>query len=152
MPALQYHCCRCHFKNSCLPSIAHPAAPDRCLMKCLVATCYVLLLLLQSQGPKRTMEDCNCLAALHPQHGVLSSIPSRGVSVSQQHVAVAAVFDGHAGCQTALTAAEHLPHLLHQGLSGRQGCSTSSEGSCTVTAANWQCSRCIAGQSTVTSR
>jgi serine/threonine protein phosphatase PrpC len=76
------------------------------------------------------MEDCNCLAALHPEHGVLSSIPSRGISVSQQHVAVAAVFDGHVGVQTALTAAEHLPHLLHQGLTGRQGSSTASEGRC----------------------
>jgi serine/threonine protein phosphatase PrpC len=82
-----------------------------------------LLCLLQSQGPKNTMEDCNCLAALHPEHGVLSSNPSRGVSVSQQHVAVAAVFDGHAGCLTAATAAEHLPHLLHQGLTGKQGSS-----------------------------
>lgn len=87
-----------------------------------------LLLLLQSQGPKQTMEDCNCLAALHPQHGVLSSLPSQGVCISQQHVAVAAVFDGHAGCQTAATAAEHLPHLLHQGLSGRQGSSAACEG------------------------
>uniref|UniRef100_A0A383W3M2 protein-serine/threonine phosphatase n=1 Tax=Tetradesmus obliquus TaxID=3088 RepID=A0A383W3M2_TETOB len=80
-----------------------------------------------SQGPKQTMEDCNCLAVLHPQHGVLSSLPSQGVCISQQHVAVAAVFDGHAGCQTAATAAEHLPHLLHQGLSGRQGSSTVCE-------------------------
>eukprot|EP00882_Tetradesmus_deserticola_P001580 GHRQ01001704.1.p1 GENE.GHRQ01001704.1~~GHRQ01001704.1.p1 ORF type:complete len:376 (+),score=135.52 GHRQ01001704.1:163-1290(+) len=81
-----------------------------------------------SQGAKHSMEDCSCLADLHPAHGVLSSsVSRRGVSVSQQHIAVAAVFDGHAGRQTALAAAEHLPHLMHQGLTGRQRSSTACE-------------------------
>jgi hypothetical protein len=117
----------CHYQR-----LHHLACVTKYTMLCLVSAA------LQSQGPKRTMEDCNCLAALHPEHGVLSSTPSRGVRVSQQHVAVAAVFDGHAGVQTALTAAEHLPHLLHQGLTGRQGSSTASEGQCSSQV--WQCS------------
>lgn len=68
------------------------------------------------------MEDFHCIAALHPAHGV---VPGHGVvDIAERHVAMAAVFDGHAGQGTAASAAEHMPHLLHQVLTGQQHAST----------------------------
>lgn len=56
------------------------------------------------------------LAALHPEHGVAAG--ERAVA-PHQAVSLAAVFDGHAGDATATYAAQHIPRLLHNALSGR---------------------------------
>jgi serine/threonine protein phosphatase PrpC len=62
------------------------------------------------------MEDRHVLAALDPSSGVTQAQGAVGL---QQQVSVGAVFDGHAGYATAAYAAQHIPHLLHEALSGR---------------------------------
>eukprot|EP00879_Flechtneria_rotunda_P031399 GHRR01034299.1.p1 GENE.GHRR01034299.1~~GHRR01034299.1.p1 ORF type:complete len:295 (+),score=119.68 GHRR01034299.1:289-1173(+) len=69
------------------------------------------------------MEDRHVVAALDPRRGVRQ--PLCAVSLEQQ-VSVGCVFDGHAGHATADFAAQRIPHLLHEALSGRL--SSSSHG------------------------
>ncbi|KAF8069639.1 protein phosphatase 2C 8 [Scenedesmus sp. PABB004] len=69
-----------------------------------------------TRGRKAAMEDRHVLAALDPAAGVTAAAGGIGL---QEQVSVAAVFDGHAGYATAAYAAQHIPHLLHEALSGR---------------------------------
>jgi hypothetical protein len=85
-------------------------------MLMLLMLTHLLLLLLQTRGRKAAMEDRHVLAALHPSRGVTHAQGAVGL---QQQVSVGAVFDGHAGYATAAYAAQHIPHLLHEALSGR---------------------------------
>eukprot|EP00878_Enallax_costatus_P014260 GHUV01014915.1.p1 GENE.GHUV01014915.1~~GHUV01014915.1.p1 ORF type:complete len:446 (+),score=95.45 GHUV01014915.1:306-1643(+) len=71
-----------------------------------------------TRGRKRFMEDRHVLAALDPFQGVEQAQGPIGL---QDKVSVAAVFDGHAGYATAAYAAQHIPNLLHEALSGRPG-------------------------------
>lgn len=70
------------------------------------------------------MEDRHVVAALDPSHGVQQAQGAVGL---QDKVSVAAVFDGHAGYATAAYAAQHIPQLLHEALSGRPGSSAEGE-------------------------
>lgn len=72
--------------------------------------------MLQTQGRKKFMEDRHVLAALDPARGVQQAHGPVGL---KDKVSVAAVFDGHAGYATAAYAAQHIPQLLHEALSGR---------------------------------
>uniref|UniRef100_A0A383W5L0 PPM-type phosphatase domain-containing protein n=1 Tax=Tetradesmus obliquus TaxID=3088 RepID=A0A383W5L0_TETOB len=69
-----------------------------------------------TRGRKAAMEDRHVLAALDPSRGVSQAQGAVGL---QQQVSVGGVFDGHAGYATAAYAAQHIPHLLHEALSGR---------------------------------
>lgn len=72
----------------------------------------------QTRGRKKFMEDRHVVAALDPCQGVQQAPGAVGL---QEKVSVAAVFDGHAGYATAAYAAQHIPNLLHEALSGRAG-------------------------------
>jgi serine/threonine protein phosphatase PrpC len=86
------------------------------LLQSLTPAVLVTVLLLQTRGRKAAMEDRHVLAALDPSQGVTQAQGPVGL---QQQVSVGAVFDGHAGYATAAYAAQHIPHLLHEALSGR---------------------------------
>lgn len=70
------------------------------------------------------MEDRHVVAALDPSQGVQQAHGAVGL---QDKVSVAAVFDGHAGYATAAYAAQHIPQLLHEALSGRPGSKAEGE-------------------------
>lgn len=94
--------------------VPSPAVQD--YVRAQVACCV-----LQTRGRKKSMEDRHVLAALDPSQGVEQALGPIGL---QDKVSVAAVFDGHAGYATAAYAAQHIPNLLHEALSGRPGSRT----------------------------
>ncbi|GBF96516.1 serine threonine phosphatase 2C [Raphidocelis subcapitata] len=69
-----------------------------------------------SRGLRASMEDAHVVAALDPSGGV--SRP-RGAGAPASQVLTVGVFDGHMGALTAVTAARHMPELLHAALQSR---------------------------------
>lgn len=113
---------------------ARPVYMTAALMCCVLLVAVVCRLgvtiltlpaVLQTRGRKRCMEDRHVLAALDPASGVQQAHGPVGL---QKQVSVAAVFDGHAGYATAAYAAQHIPHLLHEALSGTPGRADGEQG------------------------
>lgn len=91
----------------------HPCAHPSSLQ---VIQAVIAVMVLQTRGRKSDMEDYHVMAALHADRGV-QQVPQGPVhSEAAQHICMAGVFDGHAGCATAAYAAQMIPKLLHSAL------------------------------------